>query len=172
MIIEKASLNDLHILQDLCKRCYTTVFADHWIEPGLELYLEQQFGTPQMQADLSDAHYEYYFIKYQNSPVGFLKLNLNSSNKFSSLDNCELEKIYILPKYSGLGLGRSTMNLIIDRVKQAGKKLLFLYVLGSNQGAITFYEKLGFELHHKAQLDLPYFKDHLRGMHCLWLKLD
>lgn len=45
MELKKASINDKSELQEICKKTYTEVFANHWTGNDLELYLEQQFGN-------------------------------------------------------------------------------------------------------------------------------
>lgn len=55
----------------------------------------------------------------------------------------ELQGIYILQSYQGLGLGRGLMERAAAELKAMGYHAAFLWVLDSNQKAIGFYEKLG-----------------------------
>ena len=172
MDLKKAEQNDISELQKVCATSYSQIFADHWTENGLELYLEREFGIDRLKAELIDTNYEYFFIQNNSENIGFIKVNNKSSSELSELDNCELEKIYILPKYSGMGIGRMAMTEIIKRIRKKGKKLFFLCVIDTNKNAIGFYKKLGFEFHSKTRLEVPFFKEELKGMVRMCLKLS
>jgi len=167
-----AHQNDISVLQKVCATTYSQIFADHWTENGLELYLEQEFGTERLKFELNDANYNYFFIQKNSENIGFIKVNYKSCSKLSEVDNCELDKIYILPKYSGMGIGKIAMTEVINRIRRKGKRLVFLCVIDSNKNAIAFYEKLGFKFHSKTRLEIPYFKEELKGMERMWLKLN
>ncbi len=171
MILKKALINDLLDLQEICTKAYSLHFADHWTNNGLQLHLEYQYGTKRLMDDLTDTIVDYYFIQANGENIGFIKVKIQSSEEFSKLDNCELEKIYILPKYSGKEFGKMAMTSIIDAVREKGKKFIFLCVIDTNENAIAFYEKLGFVFHSTTRIEAPYFKEELRGMHRMVLKL-
>ena len=70
-----------------------------------------------------------------------------------------------------MGIGKMAMTEIINRVRNHGKKVFFLCVIDTNFSAIEFYKKLGFEFHSKTRLEVPHFREELRGMHRMILKL-
>lgn len=171
MNLKKASINDLQALQAICIKAYSSHFADHWIDNGLALHIEYQYGTNRLTAELVDKKIDYFFIQQNKINIGFVKVNLQSSNEFSPIDNCELEKIYILPAYSGIGIGKMALSKIINNVRGKGKLLLFLCVIESNTNAIGFYKKLGFKFHSKIRIDVPYFREDLKVLDRMFLKL-
>mgnify|MGYP000073416487 CR=1 FL=1 len=172
MGLEKATIHHLSELQNVCIDAYSQTYADHWTHNGLALYLEQEFGSNRLKSDLNDANCHYFFIKKDAETIGFIKINTKSSLEFSELDNCELDKIYLFPKYSGLGFGKTAMTKIIKLMQEKGKTIFFLCVIDSNKNAIAFYERLGFEYHSKTILDILYFKEDLKGMNRMCLKLS
>jgi len=168
----KANVSYLDELQQICIDAYTMIFGDHWIENGLSLYLEDQFNRNRLNQELSSFLCDYFFIRSSNTNIGFAKIKYKTSLEFSKLDNCELEKIYILPKYSGKGIGKYVLGNIIETVKRRDKKLIYLCVIDTNLNAISFYQRNGFKFHSKTQLDALFFKDELKGMHRMYRKLD
>lgn len=171
MKLKKATIKDISELQEICLDSYTQNFADHWNENGLQLYLEQEFGDARLKSELKDNTMAYYFIIQDDKNIGFLKINYNSSPVLSELDNCELEKIYILPKFSGMGIGKSAMTEIVKKARERNKKIMFLCVIDTNKNAMAFYKNLGFEPHSKTRLEVPYFKEELKGMERMSLSL-
>lgn len=134
--------------------------------------MEREFGINRLNSELNDADYQYFFIKKNSENIGFIKVNNKSSPELSELDNCELDKIYILTKYGGMGIGKMAMTEIIKRVREKGKNIFFLCVIDTNKNAIAFYEKLGFEFHSKTRLEMPYFREELKGMNRMCLELN
>ena len=165
MELKKAALTDLVDLKKVCSDAYALNFHNHWNEGGLEWYLQREFSSERLTVDLNDKNTVYYFIKHELKSVGFLKIKYNSGSDFQNNISAELEKIYVLPKHKGKGIGKTALKEIIKRCTADGIKNLFLAVIDTNLAAITFYEKLGFEYHSKTTLDIPYFKEELKGMH-------
>ena len=54
----------------------------------------------------------------------------------------ELDVLYILPEYQGMGIGRKLLDRAVDWLGR--KKKIFLKVAAHNKNAIGFYEKYGF----------------------------
>ena len=172
MILKPIKINEIFELQDIYLNSYTPIFSDHWDDDGMEIYLNRESDYNRLKSDIQNPFIEYYFIQQNKINVGIIKIKYQSSELFSELENCELEKIYILPEYSGKGLGRLAFSEIIKQTKKNGKKLVFLSVISSNKNAIGFYEKIGFEFDSKTQIDEPNFKEGLRDMDRMKIYLD
>lgn len=172
MKLQKALITDISELKQICIDSYSRNFYDHWNEGGLEWYLEKEFSLEKLKSDLLSKDKEYYFIKDGYKNIGFVKIRNNVNEELDLENSVELEKIYVLPDYKGMGIGKAALNGIIKRVKERGNKNIFLCVIDSNANAIAFYEKLGFKFHSKTILDVPYFKEELKGMNRMIKKLD
>lgn len=166
MQLEKVTPEEIDELQAICIEAYTKNFAHHWNGDGLNIYLEAQFNKQRIKRDINNPTLNYYFIKVNNQPVGFIKLNLNVSfDNYAPNEVAELEKMYVLPKMKGQGIGKKVLMEIIQQVKGLEKQVFFLCVIDTNTPAIKFYEKLGFQYHSKTRLEVPLFKEELKGMH-------
>jgi ribosomal protein S18 acetylase RimI-like enzyme len=172
MQLIKASLENISELRRICIDGYSTYFHDYWNENGLEWYLDKQFSYEKLKYDLNDESIDYYFIKVIDKPVGFIKINHNSILNVPFERSSEMEKMYILPKYKGKGIGKKALNEVIKIIQKRRRKILFLDVLDTNTSAIDFYKKNGFNFHSNKRLDLPYFKDELRGINLMFLELN
>lgn len=172
MQLEKATLDNIAVLQEICIAAYAQNFAHHWEENGLELYLSDQFSAERLTADVNNPNFAYYFIKVSDKPIGFIKIKLTADlATFKTEETVELEKIYVLPEMKGQGVGKKALTAIIQEMKDAGKNIFFLCVIDSNTAAIKFYEKLGFQFHSKTRLEAPFFKEELKGMHRMYRQL-
>jgi len=172
MKLKKALKSDVNDLKKICIDAYSKNFHNHWNEGGLEWYLEKEFSTERLKSDLADENTEYYFIEHKLKSVGFIKIGNNSNTHLSIENGVELEKIYVLPECKGMGIGKLALKEIIKRIEKLGKSNLFLSVIDTNVNAISFYEKLGFKFHSKTTLDIPYFKEELKGMNRMIKELN
>lgn len=170
MQLEKVLIENIKLLQEICTAAYTKNFAHHWNENGLDLYLENQFNLQRLKADLENPKLDYYFIKVEDQPIGFIKVNLEVPfAEYSAMEVTELEKMYVLPKMKGQGIGKKALSNIIEIMRAIGKKVFFLCVIDTNISAIKFYEKVGFQYHSKTRLEVPFFKEELKGMHRMYM---
>ena len=167
MKLQKAFLTDISELQKVCVNAYSNNFYDHWNDGGLEWYVEREFSVERLESDILDKDTEYYFIKQGLKNVGFIKTKNNTKKDIPIENALALEKIYVLPECKGMGMGKAALNVIIKQAEEGGKEHIYLCVLDTNIHAIAFYEKLGFLFHSTTILDVPYFKEGLKGMHIM-----
>jgi diamine N-acetyltransferase len=169
--LKQANIEDILALQKICTDAYSLNFYHHWEVGGLEWYIEQEFGLKRLTNDLSNNAIDYFFILQNEVPIGFIKMSVKAFIDYALEDVMELDKIYILPQHKGGGIGKQAMSEIINNVQKCNKKYLFLGVIDTNISAIAFYEKMGFKFHSKIRLDIPFFKEELKGMNKMCLIL-
>jgi ribosomal protein S18 acetylase RimI-like enzyme len=172
MVLVRVKIPDLNELQDICIRAYAGNFSDHWLENGLELFLEEEFGIDKLAKDLREEFFTYYFISVGGEVRGFLKVDYNLPISEYPEKSSELVKIYVLAEYKGKGYGSAAMLELIRLLRGQGKENLFLYVINSNLEGIAFYKKMGFSYYGKFRLEAPFFREELRDMDCMRLTLD
>ncbi|SFD57116.1 Ribosomal protein S18 acetylase RimI [Chitinophaga sp. CF118] len=170
--IQQMKLTDLSVLQKICWEAYSQNFYHHWNEDGLELYINKVFGTETLKSEFNDNNIHYYVAFTNQEPVAFMKLNLSSN--LPGLEpgkGIELDKIYILPQFKGMKIGKKLFELAFDIANNHKKEIFWLSVIDTNQEAVTFYEKVGFKFHSKTRLDYPKFKEELKGMWRMYIEL-
>ena len=59
--------------------------------------------------------------------------------------NCEIRKMYLLPKARGKGLGKWMVNFLIERAKELGYQKIELDTASVLIEAIELYKKMGFK---------------------------
>jgi ribosomal protein S18 acetylase RimI-like enzyme len=62
-----------------------------------------------------------------------------------------LTRLYVLPQYQGVGIGRTLLQVTLACFPQA--PVARLEVEGQNEAAIAFYERMGFFLQRQARFD-------------------
>lgn len=156
---------DLSILYKISREAYSFNFGHHWEEGGLEEYMDKVFGREVLAAELEDPSIQYYVAFVDRQPVAFMKLNLHSNLPGADPEKgIELDKLYILPDYKGLGIGSRFMDLAFRVAGELGKETFWLAVIDTNAAAMAFYEKAGFRRHSTMRVSYPKFREELKGM--------
>ena len=171
-IVKKVKPNQLKQLQTVCKEVYPIYFGDYWLDNGLEIYLEEQFGTARLQADLQSDAFDYFLIYHEEKIAGFLKINYQASINDLSENVADLEKIYLYPDFRGKGVGKATLAQLIELLRAKGKAVLSLDVMETNTSAIAFYEKQSFVYHSSFKLPYENLKPELNSLRLMYLKLE
>lgn len=79
------------------------------------------------------------------APAGYLVLMpATLPDKHPHADDLEIQRIYVLSRYHGTGLGPRLMQAAIEAARIGGARQLVLGVLKTNTRAVAFYERQGF----------------------------
>lgn len=80
--------------------------------------------------------------KETNKVIGYACFSLNE-NEFVDISDCELVSLYLDPKYTGKGIGKSLFRETIKILRGYNKRHMVLWCFKGNTNAIKFYKKLG-----------------------------
>jgi ribosomal protein S18 acetylase RimI-like enzyme len=67
-------------------------------------------------------------------------------------EECYLEYLWIAPDFRRTGMGSALLRTVLEDVRQAGVRTVWLYILNGNHGAMNFYQKFGFQSTNERQL--------------------
>jgi len=170
--VRQMKSSDIATLHKICCEAYSQNFYDHWEEGGLENYMSKVFGIDILKEELADEKIQYHVAFINKEPVAFMKLNLFSNLPGLGINKgLELDKIYVLPKFKGMKIGKKLLGLAFDIAKDFKREILWLAVIDTNVEAISFYEKSGFKFHSKTILEYPKFKEELKGMWRMYIEV-
>lgn len=145
IIIERVTLNDLDVLQDISRMTFYRTYASANTEEDINAYLESNFSIENLKKELSCETSEFYFAKHEGKIIGYLKVNLRQPKTIiNSKIALEVERIYVLEEFQGNKIGEILIKKAIEISKQKKAKFIWLGVWEKNTKAIQFYKKNGF----------------------------
>lgn len=143
--IIKASLNDIEQLQLIARKTFYDTFASVNSVENMTTYLEEEFSISTLSTQLTNPFSEFYFALQNNAIIGYLKLNVGSSQiEIKQNKSIEIERIYVLQEFFGKGVGQQLLEKAIKIAQLKNAHYLWLGVWEENPRAIQFYKKNGF----------------------------
>lgn len=111
----------------------------------MKKYLEEGFANERLTSELNDPNSEFYFALSNQDVVGYLKLNVGSSQTEIQDDKAlEIERIYVIKEYHGKKVGQLLYEKALQVAKEKTVDYVWLGVWEENHRAVSFYKKNGF----------------------------
>ena len=143
--IRAININDLLALQLISKQTFTETFASSNSKENMEKYLDEALSLEKLTEELNNTNSLFYFIEDNNTPIGYLKLNMGASQtELNDNSALEIERIYVTQAYQGKKVGQQLYEKAIQVAKEKGVEYIWLGVWEENHKAIQFYTKNGF----------------------------
>ncbi len=146
LTIRNASVDDIELIRNLNLQVWPQTYS-HLITPEQISYmLEIMYSRESLKKQMTEDHQ--FIILYDNNIlIGFASYSEIEPHIF------KLHKLYILPAHHGGGKGRFVIEHIQNNILAKGAKALQLNVNRNNVAKI-FYERLGFEVIRKEDIDI------------------
>lgn len=146
MQILTADPSNAATISTIGKKAFRETFG-HLFNSKNELteYLELTYNPVKLTRSLRKDRNIYLLAFWNEVPAGFVKVKTFSLNpQIESVSQMELQKLYVLPEYQGLGIGQALMNEVLKISKDINPDYIWLDTYIMNEKAIRFYEKNGF----------------------------
>lgn len=170
--IQAATLDDIDLIRQVSIETYYQHFPYLW-EDGGDWYTAWKFSTKKLTKELATANEPFFLARKDNEVLGYLKLKLNAPFPDQPQRSALLlDRIYLLEKARGQGIGKQLMNYTITQAHQLKKELVWLVCMDSSPQPIKVYKRHGFTISSSFRLDYPHVKDEFRGMHRMKKVMD
>lgn len=148
----------------------------HYLDE-LQDYVQQEYHPSTILHSLMQPAEQWWIIE-NPEPIGFIKLSYDQAIPFEQKLQSDsallqrgvcLNKIYLLPQFTGQGLGQAIFNFISTQLKQQQEKCFWLEVLQDNLAAKKFYLRQGMQIVSDGHYQYTRQKHHL---HIMYQALD
>jgi ribosomal protein S18 acetylase RimI-like enzyme len=145
IIIRKATISDLEIIQQISKQTFTETFAAVNTPENMENYVRENFNSVQVASEINNRESAFYLASLENEIIGYMKLNFgDAQTEKQKENNLEIHRIYVLQAFHGKKMGQLLLDEAIKIAQQTGIEYIWLGVWEENQRALQFYSKNGF----------------------------
>ncbi len=143
--LKPCTTSDITVLRDISVKAFYETFAPMNTAEDMKEYLETAFNADKLRRQLNNKNSSFFLLYSDGKAAGYLKLNeAPSQTEINDENSLEIERIYVLSEFQGIGAGSFLMDNAIAAAKERGKKYVWLGVWEKNEKAIRFYQKHGF----------------------------
>ena len=158
--IRIATVEDATHISALGKITFSETFG-HLFRDKQDLlrYVEATFSVPKITRGLHKSSNVFWIAFVGEEPIGYAKLKLDSPTEFVDATSiCQLQKIYVLKEFLSLKIGSELQEQLLAKARALSYEYIWLSVLNSNDRAIRFYQKNGFD--HIGNHDFTIGQEH------------
>ena len=146
--LHRLNEEEVSIVNELAHRIWPHTFKEILTTDQIEYMLNWMYDVKTLKQQLKEGHL-FYSIVFEERPIGFFGLQIGyPEDKF-----LRIHKIYLLPECQGKGIGRWSMDQIVDIAKAQQCSQLHLNVNIYNN-AVTFYKRYGFSVLSEENNDI------------------
>ena len=137
----------------------TTAYNQHyrhlWPNGDTFTYIENSFTEKVLFQEEKDQNTSLFLIKSKHSYTGILKITFNKAfDNYSAFESLYIDKIYVLKEYTGQGIGRKTIEFVINLAKKRMKKAVYLEAMKKGP-ALPFYLANNFAIVGTTEVPFP-----------------
>lgn len=164
----RLSKSDHQQVRELMTVVYPPPYLHIWKDDA-SWYLEMVYNQSNFEKEIDEPDTFYYFIVFQNNPKGVLRICHNQPLiDFPDKKATKLHRIYIDQPVHGHGIGKTLIHWVEKQCISRRDEILWLEAMDTQEQALKFYQKNGFEICGSMTLDFDMMRPEYRGMYRLY----
>lgn len=137
---------------------YSEHYCHLWQHNDPSPYISKWLTKEVVFKELQDPDTLNYIVYHNTVAVGILKLIINCGiDEIPDTDAIKAEKIYLLKKHSGKGIGKQLLLIIEEMAVKLNKKVVWLDTMQKGN-PIHFYKNNGYSIKRESEVVLPNVK--------------
>ena len=130
----------------LMKQVYLESYAIEGVTKLFADFITEQFSIEKITSELNSKNHEFWVATCNENPIGVLKISFGKKCPLANTKSPEVNKLYLMKRFSGQGIGKQLMQAGEQSLKSKGFEEVWLEVWTKNEGAIGFYKKNGYKI--------------------------
>lgn len=132
---------DALCLSVLFRQVYIHNYAIEGIPADFSRFIIEQFSISKIEEKIKTNPNCMLVATYKNNLAGVAEIEYNKTCPVGNLTAPELNKLYVLECFTGLGIGQQLLKNVEQQLKEEGYPELWLWVYAINERAVQFYKK-------------------------------
>ena len=160
--IRKATTNDIALIHQMAWVVFPHTYHIILTPEQIDYMMEWMYSEKSLQKQMVEDGHIYYLAFKEDEPAGYLSIQPEGEHVF------HLQKIYVLPSFQGMNLGKLLFEQAIKAIKELHPAPCQMRLNVNRQNkALTFYEKMGMTKIDEGDFPIGngfYMNDYIMGL--------
>ena len=160
--IRKATTNDIHLIHEMAWVVFPHTYKEILTPEQIDYMMEWMYSEDSLHKQMEEDGHIYYLAFKGDAPAGYLSIQPEGEHVF------HLQKIYVLPSFQGMKLGKQLFEQAIKAIKELHPAPCQMCLNVNRQNkALAFYERMGMVKVDEGDFPIGngyYMNDFIMGM--------
>lgn len=160
--IRKATPEDIPMIHDMAWVVFPHTYKEILTSEQIDYMMDWMYSITNLEKQMTEDGHIYYLALKENEPAGYLSIQPEGDHVF------HLQKIYVLPSFQGMKLGKQLFEQAIRAIKEIHPSPCQMRLNVNRQNkALTFYEKMGMTKVDEGDFPIGngfYMNDYIMGL--------
>lgn len=136
--IRKATTNDIPLIHEMAWVVFPHTYKEILTPEQIDYMMEWMYSEDSLHKQMEKDGHIYYLAFKEDEPAGYLSIQPEGEHVF------HLQKIYVLPSFQGMKLGKQLFEQAIKAIKELHPAPCQMRLNVNRQNkALAFYERMG-----------------------------
>lgn len=160
--IRKATLADIKTIRSMASIVFPATYKEILSPEQLEYMMDWMYSEESIRKQMEEEGHIYYLAYKKDLPAGYVSIQPEDEHVY------HLQKIYVLPDFQGMRLGRLLFEKAIQAIKELHPNPCQMRLnVNRHNKALAFYQRMG--MRKVAEGDFPigngyYMNDYIMGI--------
>lgn len=160
--IRKATTNDIPLIHEMAWVVFPHTYKEILTPEQIDYMMEWMYSEDSLHKQMEKDGHIYYLAFKEDEPTGYLSIQPEGEHVF------HLQKIYVLPSFQGMKLGKQLFEQAIKAIKELHPAPCQMRLNVNRQNkALAFYERMGMVKVDEGDFPIGngyYMNDFIMGM--------
>lgn len=160
--IRKATTNDIALINQMAWVVFPHTYHIILTPEQIDYMMEWMYSEKSLQKQMEEDGHIYYLAFKEDEAAGYLSIQPEGEHVF------HLQKIYVLPSFQGMNLGKMLFEQAIKAIKELHPAPCQMRLNVNRQNkALTFYERMGMTKVDEGDFPIGngfYMNDYIMGL--------
>ena len=161
-VIRKASVDDIPVIRAMALVAFPDTYKEILSPEQIDYMMEWMYSEESLRRQMMEEGHSYYLAYREGRAVAYLSIQPEGEHVF------HLQKLYVLPDYQGMHLGKQLFNQAIKAIKELHPAPCQMRLnVNRNNKALAFYEKMGMTKVDEGDFPIGngyYMNDYIMGL--------
>lgn len=160
--IRKATMNDIPLIHEMAWVVFPHTYKEILTPEQIDYMMEWMYSEDSLHKQMEKDGHIYYLAFKEDEPAGYMSIQPEGEHVF------HLQKIYVLPSFQGMKLGKQLFEQAIKAIKEFHPAPCQMRLNVNRQNkALAFYERMGMVKVDEGDFPIGngyYMNDFIMGM--------